>query len=218
MVVAAEQVNGKVKATEQIIIRPLNFDTIDVPIIGIAPYMQLRFSEKAQQKMREKMEAGSTARSRNKEARDFDADYEAAMYRTADGRYGIPAPAFRNAAITACSLAGFPMTKAKCSIFIVADDIDAFDGTPLVVIEGEPEKSEMNVRNATGVADIRVRALWRSWSARLTIRFDADQFKASDVVNLIERAGQQVGVGEGRPSSKKSNGLDLGMFRIMIDG
>lgn len=217
MVVTAERTNGTAKTAEQIIIKPLNFETIVIPIIGTAPYMQLRFSEKAQTAMRKKMEAGSTVRSRNKDARNFDADYEAAKYLTAGGRYGIPAPAFRNAAIDTCRLVGFPMTKAKCSIFIVADDIDAIDGTPLVHIDGEPEPSEMTVRNATGVADIRVRALWRTWGARLTVRFDADQFRTQDVVNLFARAGEQIGVGEGRPFSKNSNGLGLGTFEIVTE-
>jgi hypothetical protein len=215
MVLAPEKTNGTGMKAEQIIIKPLNFETLVIPIIGTAPYMQLRFSEKAQAAMRAKMEAGSTVRSRNKAARDFDADYEAAKYLTADGRYGIPAPAFRNAAIDACRLVGYPMTKAKCSIFVVADDIDAIDGTPLVYIDGEPERSEMTARNATGVADIRVRALWRVWGTRLTVRFDADQFKEADVVNLIARAGAQIGVGEGRPFSKNSNGLGLGTFEIV---
>lgn len=215
MVLALEKTNGTAAKAEQIIIKPLNFKLLEIPIIGTAPYMQLRFSEKAQRAMRDKMEAGSTIRSKNKTARNFDADYEAAMYRTPDGRYGIPAPAFRNAAIDACRLVGYPMTKAKCSIFIVADDIDDIDGTPLVYIDGEPEQSEMTVRNATGVADIRVRALWRVWAARLVLRFDADQFKEADVVNLIARAGAQIGVGEGRPFSKNSNGLGLGTFQIV---
>lgn len=215
MAVAAEvHVNGKVTDAERIVIKPLNFQIVRLRIRGTAPYLQLRFSEKARTAMREKMKAGDTVRSRKKGARDFDADYEAAKHATAEGRYGIPAPGFRNACIDACRLVGYPMTKAKCSIFIRADDVDAYDGTPLVYIEGEPEPHEAMVRNATGVADIRVRALWKEWATTLVIQFDADQFTASDVVNLVNRAGQQIGVGEGRPFSKNSNGLGLGTFEV----
>lgn len=196
-------------------IRPLNLQTMQIRIRGTAGYLQLRFSEKARKAMRDKMEQGSLVRSRNKAARDFEADYQASMYTTADGRHGIPASAFRNAAIDTCRLVGFPMTKAKCSIFSVAEDVDMYDGTPLVFIEGEPEPNEMTVRNSTGVADIRVRALWKAWSATITLRWDADQFTMDDIVNLVLRAGVQVGIGEGRPDSPKSNGLGLGTFEIL---
>jgi hypothetical protein len=50
------------------------------------------------------------------------------------------------------------------------------------------------------------------------VRFDADQFKASDVVNLLQRAGAQVGIGEGRPFSKSSNGLGYGTFDVEVSG
>lgn len=49
------------------------------------------------------------------------------------------------------------------------------------------ERIDMAVRNATGVADIRVRPMWREWSADLRIRYDADQFTLNEVTNLLAR-------------------------------
>jgi hypothetical protein len=106
------------------------------------------------------------------------------------------------------------MTLAKLSIFFEADGFDAVDGTPLIRIIGEPEVCEMPVRNATGVIDIRVRPMWREWSATLRIRYDLDQFSQTDVANLLQRVGMQVGIGEGRPDSKSSSGLGWGLFKI----
>ena len=106
------------------------------------------------------------------------------------------------------------MTMAKLAVFVVPDDIDEIDGTPLVKLDGEPEKVEHFVRNATGVADIRVRAMWRKWSAKLKIRFDADMFALKDVTNLLARVGLQVGIGEGRPDGKASAGMGWGTFKI----
>lgn len=200
---------------EALTIRAPNFRVVTFRIRGTAPYMQARFAEKARQAMKSKMLAGSTAKRGRREARDFDADYRAAMHIGADGRHGIPASAFRSAAIDACRMVGYPMTKAKQAVFILADGADAVDGQPLVHIEGEPEQSEMAVRNETGVADIRVRPMWRTWSVDLRVRYDADQFTATEVLNLFMRAGIQVGVGEGRPFSKKSNGLGFGTFEIV---
>jgi hypothetical protein len=69
--------------------------------------------------MKSTQAAGQQARSKKtREARDFTADYEASMYRTANGKHGIPCSAFRNAMISACRTIGFKMTLAKLSIFI----------------------------------------------------------------------------------------------------
>lgn len=200
-----------------ITINPPDFRTIVFNVRGTAPLMQARFSEKAKLAMREKQAAGSTAaKGKARQARDFDADFHAAIHRSAEGWAGIPASAFRNAAIDACRMAGFQMTRAKMSVFVEADGLDAADGTPLVRIHAdEPEKTEMMTRNATGVADIRVRPLWREWGVELRVRYDADQFTAIDVTNLMLRAGLQVGVGEGRPFSKSSNGMGMGTFTVL---
>mgnify|MGYP000574967647 FL=1 len=72
----------------------------------------------------------------------------------------------------------------------------------------------MAVRNATGVADLRVRPMWREWSCVLRVTYDEDQFSLQDVTNLLVRVGTQVGIGEGRPDSRQSAGLGWGLFRL----
>ncbi len=205
------------RATDVITIKEPNLQTASVRIRGIGPLVQNKFSAKAKFKMMQTQMAGSTAKSkRTKDARDFDADFEAAKHVSEEGWIGIPAPAFRSAMISACRLVGFQMTKAKLSVFVLHDGLDADDGTPLVkLIADEPEKHEGMVRNATGVADIRVRPMWREWGAEVNVRWDADQFTLSDIVNLMDRAGQQVGIGEGRPDSKTSTGMGWGQFRVV---
>jgi len=46
------------------------------------------------------------------------------------------------------------------------------------------------------------------------LRWDADQFSDADVLNLLARAGMQVGIGEGRPDSPNSNGLGNGCWEV----
>ena len=84
----------------------------------------------------------------------------------------------------------------------------------LVKVQGTPEKFEAAVRNDNGSADIRVRARFRTWGAKLRIRFDEDQFSVESVANLLHRAGVQVGVGHGRPGSSGSNGMGWGTWRL----
>jgi hypothetical protein len=206
------------KATtgKTVTISPPKFHTAQIHIQGISPFVQLKFSQKTIDGIREKQEQGSTARSkRTREARDFNDDFVNAQHRSTEGWAGIPASAFRQAAIDVCRMTGAKMTFAKMSVFVNADGFDATEGTPLVrIIGGEPEPNVSHVRNATGVVDLRARAMWREWGAVVSVTFDADQFTIDDVVNLFSRAGVQVGVGEGRPFSKNSSGMGWGMFQV----
>lgn len=190
------------------------FSVANFRIVGTSPYVQHRFSKKAKEKMRGEQAAGSQSKSRKaREARDFDAEFQQAMYLSKDGWNGIPAGSFRAASISACRLVGFKMTLAKLSLFIEADGYDAEEGIDLVRIYGEPVKVEHMVR-IQQTTSIAVRAMWREWYADLRIRYDEGQFSVTDVANLLSRVGMQVGIGEGRPDSKSSTGMGWGLFRI----
>lgn len=199
----------------------LNLGEVTLRIIGNAPMVQNRFSHKAVEMMREKQSLGSAAKKGAKRPpKDFEANYEGSKHVSEQGWCGISAPAFRSAIISACRLVGFKMTLAKLSVFVIADGVDKYDGTPLVrITKGEPHKVEHYVRLATGVADIASRAMWDAgWEAVLRIRFDADQFQVEDVVQLVARAGMQVGIGAGHPDSKESAGQGWGTFNVTVEG
>jgi hypothetical protein len=108
------------------------------------------------------------------------------------------------------------MTLAKMSLFVIADGNDATEPQiPLIRILGaKPVKQEDMARVETGQPYVTVRAAYHNWSAKLRIRWDADQFSLADVSNLLSRVGMQVGIGEGRPDSKNSAGMGWGTFEI----
>lgn len=199
-------------------IKPPRMAIIAVPIRGMkgSPLVINAFSAKARETMRLKQEQGSlgTKSGKKRDPKDFDGLYMAARHISRDGWDGMAAATIRNAAISACRLVGFKMTLGRLSLFTEADGISESDGTPLIRIHGEPVPFEAMVRNATGVADIRIRPRWDEWSAMLRIRFDQDQFSDEDIVNLLYRAGTQCGICEGRPDSSSSNGLGWGLFEI----
>jgi hypothetical protein len=173
-----------------------------------------RFSKKAE--LMAKMAEGKSAGSKKvRDARDYDREAEEARYRSAENWEGMNAAAFRAAMISACRLVGFKMTLAKLSTFIEADGYDKNDGVPLVRIYGESQVYTAHTRNATGVVDVRSRPMYRNWAARLRVRYDMDQFKMADVLNLVSRCGMQVGIGAGRPDSKASAGCGFGLFNVV---
>lgn len=199
-------------ASQTVTIRAPDMRTAVFTLVGTSPLVQHRFANKA--KMMQSQEEGPRkGAKKQREAKDFDANYLAAIHMSADGWAGVPASAFRNAMISACRLAGFKMTHAKLSVFVHADGIDQ-DGFPIVRVNGTYERFDAAVRNATGVADVRARPMWREWSITLRVKYDADVLSATDVANLLMRAGEQVGIGEGRHDSKQSCGLGFGCFSI----
>ena len=197
------------------IVEPANLVTTTVRIEGTAPLVQHRFWKKAALMIDMATEKTSKPTKKQRPVRDYDAEFLAAQHVSVAGWIGIPAPAFRSAMIDACRTVGLVMTTSKMAVFVQPDGFDAEDGTPLVrIIADPPERHEAAVRNADGSVDVRVRPIWREWAADVTVTFDADMISISSVVNLLDRAGQQVGVGEGRPFSKKSVGQGWGTFRV----
>ena len=205
---------------QKVEITPPNILTAKFKIIGTAPLVQNKFSQRVLEGLVAKQMAGSSSAKREKRsAKDFDLGCKEATHYSEKGWAGLPASAFRAGLISTCRLLGFPMTLAKLSIFVEADgyERDKYGITPLVKItKGTPVRTDFAVRNETGVADIRPRPMWKEgWEAIVTIRFDADQFTVIDVTNLLSRMGQQVGIGAGRPDSKDSCGQGWGTFKIV---
>ena len=77
----------------------------------------------------------------------------------------------------------------------------------LVSIQGKPTMREDMVRIGKGVADIRYRGEFKTWSVRLRIRYNANVLSAEQIINLFETAGFGIGVGEHRPQKNGQNGL-----------
>lgn len=203
--------------TEHILIKPVNIQTLPIKLIGTSPLVIHRFSIKTKNEMLEKMKLGSVNNSKKSkhEALDTEAKFNEARYFSKQGWDGFPAHSLRCAAISACRLVGFKMTIAKMSIFVLQDDWDATEPhIPLCKINGKAEKLEMIARVDNGAPYVTVRPVYHNWSSLVKIRFDADQFSASDVANLIARVGVQVGLCEGRPDSKNSAGMGWGTFKI----
>lgn len=197
-------------------ISPLNFQSAKIRIEGVSPLVMNKFSSANRASMMAKQEQGSRSKKGVKrKPKDFDAVYKGALHTMGDGSYGFAAPGLRNALISACRVVGFQMTRAKLSVFVEADGVDVDDGTPLVRIEGKPIRKDVPVRLADGGTDIIARPFFPKWAADVRLTWDADQFSGSDILNLLTRAGLQVGIGAGRHDSKSSTGMGWGCFKVI---
>lgn len=192
------------------------FETVRIPIAGTSALVVNRFSEKQRNQMRTKQEAGARSRrGQAREAKDFKAACEAARYVSREGWDGVPAIVFRSAMIAACGIVGFRMTNAKkCIVDVIPDGYDRVDGEGLVRIHGKWHMDVRPERNATGTTDLRSRPMFSDWEATVCVQFDTLMFTAEDIANLMLRAGLQIGICEGRPDSRRSNGRGWGRFTI----
>ena len=208
--------SNKTVTNKTVTIAAPKFETAVFEISGIAPLVIHRFSSKTKLQMKQKMETGKAAgNKKNREAKATDDLYQEARYISKDGWDGFHAGAIRAAIISACRLVGFKMTLAKLSFYVLADGWDKDEPqVPLIRIYGKPVKQEDMARVETGQPYVTVRAAYHDWSAKIKVRFDADQFTLDDVTNLLMRVGMQVGIGEGRPDSKNSCGMGWGLFEL----
>jgi hypothetical protein len=204
------------QATQAVVIKEPKFARATVTIIGTAPYLQNRFSSENRAKMAATQKEGSAVKKvrKAKPPKDFDKIYQGSLHISEQGWYGIPATAIRNAMIDACRLTEMDMLRARMCVFVIEDGLDREDLTPLVKIDGKPEMHVERVKIGINSTDLAARGIFKKWSAKVTLEWDDDTFKAVDVVNLLARAGRQVGIGAGRPLSKMTGGTGKGTFRV----
>lgn len=198
------------------------FQVAEFRIRGIAPYVQHKFSAGSRKVMEEAQAAGSQAKRKGKAKapKDFEAAYLGAMHVAREGWAGIPSVAFFKAMVSACRMVDFKMTVARQSLYVIPDgwSNDPADlGGLTRITKGEPQRFTTTVRLQGTTTDVRVRPMWEpGWEALVRVRYDADLFNLNDVANLLMRAGQQVGVGEGRPDSM-SGGQGWGLFELVAE-
>lgn len=187
---------------------PLRISRIRVHLRGLTPLLLNPFTAKATEMLLSKQQ-GKAAVAGNKNA---DEEMAKRLIFTSKGTLGFPAMAFKKALISATSLIrGLKSTHVKQGVFMVCEHHDEMGG-PLVELDNsDPEKNEAHVRNATGVADVRVRPMLRHWSCWVTMDIFDHALSVDAVVNLFRIAGNSVGIGDWRV---EKNG-DYGRFEVV---
>jgi hypothetical protein len=176
-----------------------------VTIRSISRAVFHKWSEKAKREMREKQQQGKKTKER--ELRNPEAEVKAATYYTSGGHVGISAMALKSAIISAAHKdIGFEKTLLRKAFFIICDDLHG-----VIPIEApEPVLREDMVRVGAGSADLRYRPEFARWSCEFEFELDEELVQIGDILNLIDRAGFGVGIGEMRPEK----GGDFGRFEV----
>lgn len=132
---------------------------------------------------------------------------ESRAYRLPDGVLYLPSAAFRSALIdggTGLRIKTQSLTNLLASTCFV---VDGYEQCPLV----HPETSELlrtyeiDTRRAVvqGNGIMRSRPLIRAWATQVTLEYDPDVTRPSLLLEIFNRAGHRVGVGDYRPQPPK---------------
>ena len=222
------------KATEEkkvIYIKPIEEGVLTLRIVGDTPLIISAWTEKARQEMLEAQTIEKKTK-KQKVAKNIWGEYAERLYWmdgkpeidysewTADlfekyatgARFGFPASAIKQAAISAAIRGGFIKykTEVQGDFWILGEG----DRQLVEITHDElPVMREDNVRLAGigRVADLRYRPAFNEWSSTLVIKYDKHgNIDEDSIANMINLGGHKVGIGEWRV--EKSG--QYGMFHI----
>ena len=193
----------------------LTTQTIQITLIGDSELISHAWSQKAKEMMLNKQMKKAD---KGREAKDPFMDYCESLYwltkmpkkptpaTVKKAKFGMPAVAFKNAAVNACSqVSTLTKVNARAAFHIENEFIE---------ILGKPEMREDMVRVGMGTADIRYRGGFKEWKAKVTVVFNPLVLSAEQIVNLFNIAGFGIGIGDWRPQKNGS----YGRFHVALEG
>jgi hypothetical protein len=117
--------------------------------------------------------------------------------------FGFPASGFKKSMVSACSfVSGIPKTILRGSIHIIGDLVP-ISFKKLVMREDVVRVGPFGRR----VADIRFRGMFENWTVTLKVSYNTRLLSIEQIVNLLEHAGNAIGVGEWRPEKDGQFGM-----------
>lgn len=192
--------------TEVLSIPMIDKRVITFSIKGTVPLIVHKFSEKARKMMMDIMQK----KVKVKELKNEEQEYLNSLYFFEDGkRTGFPAVGFKAGMVRAAKQTSMNMTDARGMFHVIADEGD------LIEIKGTYKMRSDMVRVANGGADIRFRAEYPEWTAKIKVIYNATSISSEQIANLINIAGFSCGIGEWRP--EKCNAGNFGMYELVND-
>jgi hypothetical protein len=210
------------KATGPIQVSSIDHQTLQVAIVGVTPFLPQGWRESSLDQMRAKQQGTKPVGTRA--AKQPEEEAAESTYWVSVGQPGCPAGAFKSALVSAVGLFdGMTKVSSKLMLSVRGEGprnlVPILDGRTdkQIAEDGRPEfweTREFQVRNATGVADLRYFNVIMPWRAVLNVSFPPSLVSADAVVSLVKAAGNFVGVGGYRPSSPKVSSGTYGCWDL----
>lgn len=200
----------KSEESQTIYIEPINRETATFCVLGLAPLIMERMSEKVKGGLLspspKKNAAEKAATLKHEPLQEFrDSAYKAVSDTNAT-RLELYSTAFKRAMATAAlDIPGAKKAQIGRLTYVPGQFIDIY-GTPKLMMS-VVRSSDMN-----HTPDIRTRCVVPEWAAVVTVSYITPQLKQQAIANLLSAAGEYIGVGGWRP--EKGSGA-FGRFALV---
>lgn len=178
------------KSQTNVQLQQLKKQMIDVEIIGTTNLLMEAQDEFAA----ENIERKKTKQVIVEDTRTPQEKYENKKWKTSNGEPGLLASAFHKGMIAVAPyIDGLDMKKVRGSIRVLGD---------VIPIKYKSEKTNIKYGKDSGMTRAPrkiVRPEFTDWSCKLKIVYNSTNVSAEQIINLINWAGFQVGVGGFRP-------------------
>lgn len=203
-------------SNQTVVLRSELLTSMPLLLVGTAPLIVNCWAEKALTMIKDKQTKQARAA---RAAKDPEADFQAAKYRSVEGWEGVPAHGLKGAFTEGARFVGgskdLNMTILKAALRVVAD---CPTSNLLRLYSPQPARMrEDKVRVGAGMAktvDLRYRPEYWPWYLRVVVQFPTVMFSPQQIADLIRAAGAFNGFCEWRPGSPISKTGSFGTFEI----
>ena len=201
--VADEQKKGaRTKTIERVVIQKPQRAWMRVTVEGDTSLISHAFSHAIEEQVFASKE-GVRGKKQSLPPRDPQAAFKNSIYYGPGGQPSFPASAFKRASVDACSfLDNATQVRMRGSFYVLGDYI--------VIERSKPKirKDITRIGRMKNIPDLRWRAEFAAgWQMTFDIMYAADVISAEDIVNVIDRAGFHVGIGDWRPQRNGNHGM-----------
>jgi hypothetical protein len=212
-----------------------------VPILSQTGLIVHEFSAKSKKEM---LATQMKEAKKGREAKDPLADFKGSLYKfpahgPLAGKFGFPARGFKACFVNAANDVELEKTKIKRQLRVHGTGEASMNVDGLILIEADPlpkslwtewdhkyakELEEYHaagismredvVRLANGSADLRYRAIYPNWRAKVPVVYNSRMLSREQLLALIDAAGFGVGIGEWRPGAPQSQSGQFGCFVV----
>jgi len=193
---------------EEIGLQGIGMKLLQVRIEGTAPLLQNKPTQQTLESLLDRLEG--KARGGSAEPISREEEWTSRLHKLDDGRYSHPAIAFKLAMVEYAkskTMKGITGAKIQRGLRVIGD-------TPNQVLlqcsEPHIDIRFGNLGGRSGSGHPIIRPMYDNWAAVLRIRYDSQSLTADQIVNLLNRAGENIGIGAFSP--QKSG--DFGTFRV----
>jgi hypothetical protein len=191
--------------SELIQIPAIRVERFDLTIVGTGPLVVNAATNKLVDELRDRRIAKTKPKKEQTEETynaECAARFNAARYIMADGRDGFPAVTIKYSMVDAVGLIeGVTKVAARAAFFISPDNwlVPITHNAKVPAMREDVVRVGGKAGRGSGTASLSYRPEYLGWSITMPIEFDPTLITAEAIVNLAQRAGHSIGVGEWRP-------------------